>query len=184
LAKNSVFNDITVKGETMKQEILIQEILRTEKTGTSKQALKPSEGIYYVIPRKKGNPIVVSRRTDEHENEDELLHMFFWTNVLRSIAHEYKLKPLDVEDLKDNYMAIPRGRVQKEFDVSKQEYTGNYVIFHGGDVPTSLISNFIYQDFGLAPLASEKKVKWQVESHEKMSKEDREKFNQIVKKKK
>jgi hypothetical protein len=167
-----------------RSESLISEIMRTEKPGTSKQALKPSEGIYYVIPRKKGNPIVVSRRTDDHDNEDELLHMFFWTDVLRSIAHEYKLKSVEIEDLKDNYMAIPRGRVQKEYDVGKQEYTGNYIIFHGGDVPVNLINNFVYQDFGLAPLASEKRVKWQVESHEKMSKEDREKFNQIINRKK
>jgi hypothetical protein len=168
----------------MNQEKIIKEILRTEKTGTSKSALKPSEGIFYIIPRKKGNPIVVSRRTDEHENEEDLLHMFFWKNVLKSIAHEYKLKPVEVEELQDNYMAIPRGRVQKEFDVQKGEYTGDYIVFHGGEVPVNLINNFVYQDFGLAPLASEKRVKWQVESHEKMSKEDREKFNQIVNKKK
>jgi len=166
-------------------ERMIKEILRTEKTGTSKQALKPSEGIYYVIPRKKGNPIVVSRRSDdESKTEEELLHIFFWHDVLKSIAHEYKLSQDEVDDLKDHYMAVPRGRVQKEFDPHSQSYTGNYIVFHGGEIPTSLISNFVYQDFGLAPLVPVKKVRWQEESHEKVTPKDKEVFDKIITKKK
>jgi hypothetical protein len=163
-------------------EKLINEILRTEKTGTSKQAIKPSEGIYYVVPRKTGAPAVFSRRTDAHDNEDDLLHIFFWENVLRSIAAEYKLKQDKVDDLKNAYMAIPRGRVVKEYDVEKRSYTGRYVIYHGGEVPINLISNFVYQDFGLYPLSNAKKVLWQIDSHEKVSKEDQELFYKVIKK--
>jgi hypothetical protein len=166
----------------MNKEKLIQDILRSEKVGTTKQALRPSEGIYYVIPRKTGSPIVVSRRAEDFgsDSEDKLLHMFMWQDVLRSLAHEFKLTKSEVEDLKDNYMCIPRGRVQKQYDVNKGEYTGSYVIFHGGDIPVNLISNFVYQDFGLGPLASAKKVVWQVEDHEKMDANDRKILNKII----
>jgi len=168
----------------MKNEKLIKDILRSEKVGTTKQALKPSEGIYYVIPRKVGAPIIVSRRADDYDDEDKLLHMFMWHDVLRSIAHEYKLSQFEVDDLRDNYRSIPRGRVQKQYDANKGEYTGKYVIFYGGDIPVNLISNFVYQDFGLSPLASAKKVVWQVEDHEKIDENDKKALNKILNKKK
>lgn len=144
----------------------------------SKNALKPSEGVYYVIPGKKGNYTVLSLRADE---SDEPLHMFFWERVLNQVASEYKLKPGDVIDLKTKYMAIPRGRVQKEIDKDTLKETGKYIIVHGGDVPLSQIKHFILQDFGLIPLSANKMVKWVVDSHEKMDAGDKEALKNAIK---
>jgi hypothetical protein len=104
--------------------------------------------------------------------------------VLKSIAHEYNLTQDDIASLKDAYMAIPRGRIQKEFDLKSGAYTGRYIVFHGDDIPINLIKNFVYQDFGLSPLASANKVIWQEEDHEKMSKKDKELFFKTIDKKK
>lgn len=136
---------------------------------SSKNATIPAEGVYYVLPRINGGYSVYSLRSDETE---EPLHMFYWEKVLNQVAHEYKLKPNDVEDLKTNYMAIPRGRVQKEFDKTSFKETGRYLIVHGGDVPISQIKHFVLQDFGLITLSTQDKVKWIVDSHEKMDPKD------------
>lgn len=144
----------------------------------SKNALKPSEGIYYVIPNKKGNYTVLSLRADE---SDEPLHMFFWKKVLNQVANEYKLKPGDVTDLRTNYMAIPRGRIQKEIDKKTLKETDNYIILHGGDVPLSQIKPFVLQDFGLIPLAANKRVKWIIDPHEKMDPEDKKALENAIK---
>ena len=146
---------------------------------TTKQALRPSEGIYYVVPQKTGSPIIMSRREDEEEN---VTHMFFWKKILRVIAHEFKLDSYDIEDLKDLYQGIPRGRVQKEIDFDTHEFTGRYVVIHGGDVPVAQIKPFVHQDFGLIPLASQGKVIWKVDDHEKMDPNDRKEFLKVIKK--
>ena len=148
---------------------------------TSKQALTPSEGIYYVIPKKSGAPMIVAQREDEVENA---AHMFFWEKVLRHIKAEYKLSEDDVEDLLTHYMAIPRGRVARELDPSDpMRRTGNYKILHGGDVPIAQIRNFVLTDFGLLQLDAQKKVTWEESSHEKMDKKDRAVFLSIIKRK-
>lgn len=135
----------------------------------SKQAATPSEGIYYVVPDKAGHVTVLSQRADE---VDEPAHMFFWEKVLRQVAAGYGLPAHELEDLKTNYMAVPRGRVQKEIDKTTFQPTGRYVILHGGDVPVSTIQYAVLQDFGLVPLSAEKRVTWKVEAHEKMDPED------------
>lgn len=142
----------------------------------TKQALKPSEGIYYVVPQKKGSPLIMSRREDEEEN---VTHWGFWNKVLRVIASEFGLS--DVDDLKDKYQAIPRGRIQKEVDFDTNNYTGKYVVIHGGDVPVAQIKPFVHQDFGLIPLASQDMVVWKVDDHEKMDPVDRKTFLETVK---
>lgn len=136
----------------------------------SKQAAIPSEGIYYVVPKKDGHITVLSQRADEVE---EPAHMFFWEKVLRYIAIEYHR---DMEHLSTNYMAIPRGRVQKEIDKVSFQPTGRYIILHGGDVPTSTISFAVLQDFGLVPLAAAGKVSWVVDAHEKMDPKDQKEW--------
>jgi len=146
---------------------------------TTKQARSPSEGIYYVVPGKDGHAIVLSQREDEIENAT---HMFFWEKILKSIAHEYSLKPDQIEDLKTNYMAIPRGRVVKDFDHQTFKYTGKYIVLHGGDVPVTQIRNLVEQDFGLIQLSSQKKVLWKVDDHEKMDSKDRKIFLEVIKK--
>lgn len=149
--------------------------------GMSKRALKPAEGVYYIIPKKKGGYEVLSLRADE---SDEPLHMFYWDKVLTQVAREYKLKPADIRDLKTNYMAIPRGRVQKEIDKDTLKETGKYIIIHGGDVPLSQIKHFVLQDFGLIPLSTHKKVVWNVDSHEKMDAEDKKALKDAIKRRK
>jgi len=146
--------------------------------GMSKKALRPAEGVYYVLPKKKGGYGVYSLRSDE---SNEPLHMFYWEKVLNQVAHEYKLKPGDVKDLKTNYMAIPRGRVQKEFDKDTFKETGKYTVVHGGDVPLSQIKHFVLQDFGLTPLSVHNKVQWITDSHEKMDEEDRKALKDAIK---
>lgn len=135
----------------------------------SKLAAVPAEGIYYVVPDKKGHITVLSQRSDE---TDEPAHMFFWERVLRQVASGYGLPAHELEDLKTNYMAIPRGRVQKEIDPTTFQLTGRYVILHGGEVPVSTIQYAVLQDFGLVPLSAQKKVIWKVEPHEKMDPAD------------
>jgi len=148
---------------------------------TTKQALRPSEGVYYVVPQKTGSPLIMSKREDEEEN---VTHYFFWDKIIRVIAHEFKLKPYDVDDLKELYQGIPRGRVQKEIDFDTHDYTGKYVVLHGGDVPVTQIKPFVHQDFGLISLASEGKVIWKIDEHEKMDPDNRKEFLSIVKKQK
>lgn len=166
----------------MSKEKIIKDILRTEKIATTKQARKPAEGIYYVVPRKIGNPVVVSRREDDFDSDIDVTHIFLWDNILKSLEHEYKLNFMDISQLKDAYRSIPRGRIQKEY--KDNEYTGNYVILHGDDVPINLIRNFVYQDFGLAPLASAGKVIWQTTDHEKMIDKEKKLLNKIINKRK
>ena len=128
----------------------------------SKLAAIPAEGVYYVVPRKTGGFLVLSQRSDE---VDDPMHMFFWEEILNSVAREYGIKPIDMEDLKTNYMAIPRGRVQKEIDKKSLKETGGYIILHGNDVPVSQIRPLVLQDFGLAALTIAKKVKWIEDDH-------------------
>jgi len=146
--------------------------------GMSKKALKPAEGVYYAIPKTKGGYEVLSLRTDE---TDEPLHMFFWEKVLRQVAKEYKLTSSDITTLISNYMAIPRGRVQKDFDKDTLKETGKYIIVHGGDAPLPQIKHFVLQDFGLIPLSANKKVEWIVDSHEKMDPEDQKALKDVMK---
>ena len=146
--------------------------------GMSKKALKPAEGVYYAIPKKKGGYEILSLRADE---TDEPLHMFYWKKVLNQVAREYKLKPTDVRDLSTNYMAIPRGRIQKEIDNDTLKETGKYIVVHGGDAPLSQIKHFVLQDFGLIPLSTNNKVEWIVDSHEKMDPEDRKALKDAIK---
>jgi hypothetical protein len=148
---------------------------------TTKQALRPSEGIYYVVPQKSGAPMILAQREDEVE---DAAHMFFWEKVLKVIKGEYKLSDGDVEDLLTHYTAIPRGRVSKELDpTDPMKTTGKYKILHGGDAPIAQIRNFVLTDFGLLQLDAAKRVSWEVSSHEKMDKEDRSLFLSIIKRK-
>ena len=144
----------------------------------SKKAYTPSEGIYYVVPNKDGHVSVFSEREDEAS--DSPAHMFFWDKVLRHIQHEYKLSQSDVDELKTHYMAIPRGRVQKEINHETFKPTGKYVILHGGDIPVSSVEYAVLQDFGLAGIRD--RVIWKVEPHEKMDPKDREVFKGVIKK--
>ena len=121
----------------------------------SKQALTPSEGIYYILPTRQGHNEVLSQRADD---TDEPAHMFFWEKV-----------------------GVPRGRVQKEIDHIEYKPTGNYIILHGGDVPVSTIQYAVLQDFGLNELNRAGKVKWVMDDHEKMDPEDRKEFLETVK---
>jgi hypothetical protein len=146
---------------------------------TTKQALRPSEGVYYVVPQKTGSPMIMSRREDEEEN---VTHMFFWRAVLREIVGEFDISPSDHKALIELYQGIPRGRVQKEIDFDTHKFTGRYVIIHGGDVPVAQIKPFVHQDFGLIPLASQGKVIWKIDDHEKMDPNDRKEFLKVVKK--
>lgn len=146
--------------------------------GMSKNALKPAEGVYYILPKKNGTYGVYSLRSDE---SDQPLHMFYWEKVLNQVAHEYNLKSKDIENLKTSYMAIPRGRVQKEYDKTTLKETGNYIVIHGGDVPLPQIKHFILQDFGLISLSSQNKVKWEIDEHEKMDPEDKKAFEDAIK---
>ena len=146
---------------------------------TTKQALKPSEGVYYVVPQKTGSPMIMSRREDEEEN---VTHMFFWRAVLREIVGEFDISPSDHKTLIELYQGIPRGRIQKEIDFDTHEFTGRYVVIHGGDVPVAQIKPFVHQDFGLIPLASQGKVIWKVDDHEKMDPNDRKEFLRVIKK--
>lgn len=140
----------------------------------TKLALKPSEGIYYALPRKTGGYQIMSQRADETEDP---AHMFYWPKVLRQLGHMWGK---DLEHLETNYQAIPRGRIQKEFDPVTLEETGKYRIIHGGDVPLGDIKTFVLQDFGLYPLFQEGKVTWVVDDHEKMDADDREAFKRSI----
>jgi hypothetical protein len=142
----------------------------------TKQAMTPSEGIYYVIPDERGQPSVVAQRTDE--TEDEPVHMFFWDKVLILLAH--KMPESDLNPLRGHYLALPRGRIQKEYDLATHKYTGGYVILHGGEVPTRLIQYAVFQDFGLNQLSSLGKVKWSVNQHEKVNEEDEKIYQEIL----
>ena len=145
-----------------------------------KQALTPSEGIYYVVPQKVGNPMVVSQRSSDHT--EDVTHLFFWEKVLRLLAKEFNLSHGDIEDLRTMYMSIPRGRVQKVLGDDFKP-TGGYVVVHGNDVPLSMVKPFVHQDFGLIQLAAEGKVIWKEEAHEKMDKQDRTVLQDILKSK-
>lgn len=144
---------------------------------SSKLALKPAEGVYYAVPSKEGGYRIFSQRSDE---VDDPLHMMYWEKVLREIANEYKLDRSDIQKLNTAYMAVPRGRVQKEFDKATLKETGRYLIIHGGDAPLSQIKHFVLQDFGLLPLSTHKKVDWKVDTHEKMDPEDKKLFEEIT----
>jgi len=136
----------------------------------TKKAYTPSEGIYYVVPRKDGHVTVLSQRADEAEDPT---HMFFWGDVLVKLSMEYGK---DLSDITTNYLGLPRGRVQEELtrvvNTTKFMKTGRYVVLHGDDVPVSTIRYAILQDFGLGELESQKKVVWKVEPHEKMDPSD------------
>lgn len=95
---------------------------------SSRLALKPAEGIYYAIPVKGGYQIF-SQRSDE---VDDPTHMMYWEKVLRHIAKEYGLDRDAISELSTAYMAVPRGRIQKEYDKNTLKETGRYLIIHGG----------------------------------------------------
>ncbi len=105
----------------------------------------------------------------------------FGKKVLTQVAKEYKLKPADVRDLTTNYMAIPRGIVQKDIDYDTLKETGKYIIVHGGDVPVSQIKHFVLQDFGLIPLSIHNKVQWVVNNHEKTDPKDKKALKDAIK---
>ena len=145
---------------------------------SSKKAATPSEGIYYVVPVKAGGVTVLSRREDD---EPEATHMFYWPKVVDYLAEEFGFDRAEREDLQTKYLAIPRGRVQKENDPDTLQPTGRYLVLHGGDVVVSTIKYAVHQDFGLISLAAEGKVIWRIEDHEKMDPSDRNDFQAILK---
>ena len=142
----------------------------------SKKAQTPSEGIYFVVPNKDGHVSVFSEREDEAL--DSPAHMFFWDKVLGYVQNEYKLTNSEVRELGTRYMAVPRGRVQKEINPSTFKPTGRYVILHGNDIPTSSIEYAVLQDFGLGGIRD--RVVWKFEPHEKMDPKDRKVFQNII----
>jgi len=145
---------------------------------SSKKAASPSEGIYYVVPVKAGGVTVMSQREDEQE---DATHMFYWPKVVSNLAHEYGFDRAEIEDLHTKYLALPRGRIQKEHDPETLQPTGRYLVLHGGDVPESTIRYAVHQDFGLIALAVEGKVVWRIEEHEKMDPDDRKDLLAIIK---
>lgn len=145
----------------------------------AKLAVKPSEGVYYVLPEPGGGYTVFSQRSDEVE---EPLHFDYWEKILPEIARKYKLDPGEIKELRPRYTAIPRGRVIQEIDYDNGKPTGNYIVAHGGDMPLSQIKYFVLQDFGLLELNRAGKVIWRIDDHEKMDPEDREFFRNLIKK--
>lgn len=136
-----------------------------------KNAVKPAEGIYYVVPLKVGVK-VMSLREDETTNP---AHMFYWPRVITEIAHEYGIDELDIpEEVRTAYTGIPRGRIVHDTNRDM------WIILHGNDVPLNQIRHFVLQDFGLYQLDAAGKVQWKFDDHETMDPEDQKTLRSII----
>jgi len=121
---------------------------------------QPKAGIFYMIPDLKSGRYDVYSQTEE-EGEEDPTHLFLWDNVSKKLQMRSKK---DDSEFLPYYTGLPRGRVMAPYDK-----TGLWVIGIGGDFPLNEYKSEILSDFSLHDAESLGKVKFEVQTHEKMN---------------
>jgi len=120
----------------------------------------PKEGIFYLVPDPKTKKYTLYVEIDEESNP---LHFNLWDRMMGLLASRFKVHK---EALENAYTGIPRGRITQT--------SNGWVVAHGGDFSLPMYKSEIESEFSLGDATRIGKVKWIVDSHEKMGKNDRD----------
>lgn len=109
-------------------------------------------------PKKEGTYTIYTE-VQEHGGED-VSHLFLFDKIKRVLEVSFKVSLEGV----DAYTGIPRGRIVEPSDIH-----GFWIVAHGGDFPLEKYQDAIIFEFSLRDAIEIKKIKWEIDPHEKMT---------------
>lgn len=137
---------------------------------------RPSSGAFYYAPtnRKMTQWKFFGDKTAGDINvpqEEEPTHFGLWHRKILPHLKSLGLSQIEMIDVGDNYIGLPRGRVQ--YEPNKQTK-----ILHGNDLPTGINKNEVINFFNLKGI----KVNWEFWSHEAMDPKEKKEVWTAIKK--
>jgi hypothetical protein len=130
---------------------------------------EPKSGIFYFVPDPKTLGYTIFSSFDEGEEDDMNLHLGVWQRVLQKLKGRFRDKTIDLVEY--DYRGLPRGRVIKN--------TNEWLVAWGGDISEKLKREVIYE-FNLSSMESAGKVRWEIDSHEKMEADEKEEIEKYL----
>lgn len=134
---------------------------------------RPKAGVFYMVPdpKKVGTYTLYSEL--QEEGGEDVAHLFLFDKVRRVLESRFKV---NLDDTFDAYTGIPRGRIIEPSDLH-----GNWLVTHGGDFPLDKYRNDIISEFSLRDAVELRKVKYEIDPHEKMGPKDRKEIESALK---
>lgn len=126
---------------------------------------QPKAGVFYLIPDLKREGSYTLYSETQGETGKDVLHLFLFDKARKLLEMRFKQ---NLEEIQDAYMGIPRGRIIEPSDIH-----GNWIVAYGKDFPLDKYRASIISEFSLGDLDEIKKVKFEVDPHEKMAPKDK-----------
>jgi len=115
------------------------------------------QGVFYMVPSLKDKKYRVWAQAED-ESDPEPLHLNLWAEISKSL----QMRSHSPEDsFQQYYTGIPRGRIVKNGPV--------WIVAWGNDFPLDEYKDEILREFNLDYANSVGNVKFEVDSHEKMT---------------
>jgi hypothetical protein len=118
---------------------------------------QPKAGIFYLIPDPKKEGSYTFHSQIQEDPGQDVSHLFLFDKLKPILEKRFKVV------LDDAYTGIPRGRILEPSSIQ-----GDWIVAHGGNFPLNEFKEDIIQDFTLRDASELGKVKFEIDSHEKM----------------
>jgi len=118
--------------------------------------VKPEEGVFYLIP----NP-QTGKYTIYSQHGPDALHVLLWDSICTKLQMSWKINEVL---FKPYYTGLPRGRIIEPYN-----WQDDWIVGIGGDFPLNEYRSMIINEFNLEEADSLGKVKFEIQTHEKMT---------------